>query len=485
MNTTRARWIVLMAILWGLVGALSARELFQGSACVVPAGETVRGTLLVLCETLTLEGTVEGDVVGLAWRTHLSGSVSGGVYLAGGEAHLRGSVAHNLHYAGVVLTLQEGARVGGLFGGTLLTDIAAGATLDGNLLMVGYELRMGGSAAGELNFWGSALQVSGQVDGSVFASVGDPASDSGQIRALLLPFGFDVQLDRPGLVVTTSGQIGGDLTYSGLAEGIVAGVVAGETRYTQSQLPLPTLDEPATLAVYGGVLVQEFTALLVVGIACWLLVPRALQLPLQQLRTRPISSLSVGLVAFIVSFPIVLILALLGLAVVLVLLAIRLEGVAVAVGLVWGVGSAATVGGFYFIAIYVARAVVAWAVGRFLLRSLRGTMTARNLSLAGMVLGVGVVAVCVSLPVVGWLVNAAVLFLGLGAVLAVVAEQLRAWRETPLAAAPLASYRPIIMTHPNRATPSDADAPPLALPPAQPQGMDNLPEGFRWDFFND
>lgn len=483
------RGLVFVIVLLGMVGGVGAREFLQGNRCHVLPEETITGTLFVLCENLLIEGVVEGDVVGAAWRAQISGRITGNAYLVGGETAIHGTVERSLHYVGVVLTLggtgERTSTFGGLLGGTLLTDIHENATVTGNIITIGYELRVAGVIEGEVNFWGSALQLLGQITGDVYASVGDPASEGAQIRTLLLPFGFDVQLDRAGLVIAEGAVLTGGITYSGVARGTIDGVVTGETSYTQLLLALPTLDEPATLVVYGAALLREFSALLLVGVVSWFLMPNALQRPILQLKSRPISSFSVGMVAFIVSFPVVLILALMGVGVVALLLLFRLEGVAVVVGLAWGLANTVFVGGFYLVAIYGARAVVAWAAGRFLLRSLHGTMSARNLSLGGMVLGVGVIAVCVSLPIVGWLINALVLFLGLGAVLVVVGESVRTWRENPVAPPAFTGYRPIIVARTTRHTATEQEAPPMPILAEQAQGMENLPEGFRWDFFND
>ena len=79
-----------------------------------------------------------------------------------------------------------------------------------------------------INFWGSALTISGDVGGDVTATVGNSESRNAasNIETLLFPLQFDVELRNPGLILTESGAIDGQLEYTGPTEGIIRGETA-------------------------------------------------------------------------------------------------------------------------------------------------------------------------------------------------------------------------------------------------------------------
>ncbi len=217
-----------------------------------------------------------------------------------------------------------------------------------------------------------------------------------------------------------------------------------------------------------------------IGLFGMLLAPHLMQTPIATLRQRPVSSLSVGMLSFILSFPIVLIMLLLSLLVLFILSLLQLDGVLIvaiiALSLV-NVGGASV---FYFVAIFIARVAMALAMGRIIVRTAIGDDGSQRIMYLS--LGVGIVALAFlgSLPTVGWIVNGVALFLGLGAILIVLQTQLRTFRETSPVPSRYPRYAPDKPELPR--SPEDArQFPPPILDdrPVAP-GMDNLPEGFEW-----
>jgi hypothetical protein len=205
----------------------------------------------------------------------------------------------------------------------------------------------------------------------------------------------------------------------------------------------------------------------------------------------PIPSFSFGLLAFILSFPLVFILALLTTLIVLLFLILSLDGIAVVAGFALTLTSIILGGVFYFVAIYISRLTFGWAMGRFVLRSVRSDMTVRSYALGSLTLGTAMLAILVSLPNIGWVFNALALFFGLGAILLVGTEQLQQVRGVTPAptSAPYAPNAlrvsvpvvPLVTGIPDSARPATP-----TLPPSQAEsspGMDNLPPGFDPDKF--
>jgi hypothetical protein len=533
-----SRWTLfrLMLIISLLVsaGAVFARDFLNDSHCVVPAETTIHGTLFVLCQDLHIDGTVYGDVVGGALRTEINGQIYGNVYMLSSQMDVRGRVTKDLHFGGVVLRLNppyenvptemvEGAGsnpqwIGGSVKAfSLSTTVFENCIIDDGIINAGYQLVVQGDVRNEITFWGSAFLIDGLVAGDVYASVGNPEAESRTLETLLIPFKFDVQLLNPGLIISENAHLKANLQYTGPAAAEIEGDIDGEAVYDElPQAILPTLEEPGSLSVYFAQVGREFTTLLVLGAVGVLAVPSFLDAPLRNLRTRPFSSFSVGMLSFLLSFPVVMIVLILSGAIIFLLNLINLDGLVVAVGIVLGLVNLGGVSLFYFVAIFVARALVGLALGRFIMRVIYRHREGTLWLLAEQAIGLLVLALVVSLPVLGLLFNAAALFMGLGTILNVLVMQFRRWREvapvpvpTWYVPSPAVTRRHPTVTDRQRAKiiplaatvdddedfeDEEIDAiAPVPLPPpaaADPYplvgpGMTNLPDGFDFRFFAD
>ncbi len=491
-------WRTYLVLLWVLaisVGVVSARGLLQGEECHIQPEETVRGTLFVLCRTLTIEGRVMGNLIGGVIEARISGYVSGNLYLIGGQVDLTGRVGGDLHYAGLVLNIappsdseaesananvNRGVVGGDLFNLSLTTRLATDTRLYGSIIAIGYQLILDGEVKGEVNFWGSALRIGGRISGDIYATVGDPQADSSQLETLLLPLPFDVSLVNPGLVVRPDAVVIGLLQYTGPAQGQIDGELYQPPDYTPIIVnPTLPIDEPGALSLYSQQILQEFWPLLLVGVFILALSPNLIYAPSPNLRLRPVSTFSVGMLTFILSFPVILISSLLGLLVLLALAILRLDallGAALVLVVVLNAGGAAL---FYFASIFIARAIVCLALGRWIIGTFASARRPLHNSYVYYGVGVFILAIIAALPIIGWVANALSLFLGLGAILIFLLEyggRLRwaspRYQYSSADPSPYARARSQLLD-----TPYTVDDAPL--------GMQNLPEGFDFSFFED
>ena len=523
--------ILLVILIFLTAGTVAAREILNETDCIVPEGTVVEGTLFVVCETLTIDGEVQGDVIGLAVRSTINGDVDGNIYLIAAQLDIWGQISEDVHFGGAVLRLNspaEGdirpikredaltpaARVRGSIKAVALSaEITADALVADGVIQLGYQLIVHGGVENEINFWGSLLEIDGLVVGDIFAAVGDPDSESSNLQALLIPLSLDLDLRNPGLTLAEEGTIIGSLNYRGPTAATIEGIVNDEiVYYPLIANPLPTLEEPRSFARYASQFGREFITLALIGAAGLFLFPNLVNLPLTNLRTRPFANFSVGMLAFILSFPVVLIGLLLSLSVLFVLQLIGLQSLVIAVSIVLGLINFGGMSIFYFVAIFVARSLVGLAIGRLLLRIILNTrVLSRTTEYIALAIGMLILSIVVSLPYVGWLFNAAALFLGLGTILTVLLDQFRKIRDSAVSPAP-AWYAPSpAVTRPrtpvsnvphidvlpvedndeddtiaSRETTSQSLPPPRAIEPDRPQahGMQNLPEGFDIDFFD-
>lgn len=475
----------LLVVLFG-ISTVIAVERLQADQCVIAAGEVVTGNVFVLCRDLVIDGQINGNLFGIAYTAQINGTVDKNVYLAGGRLTIPGQIGSDLHFGGIVLEMQESAQVeGDLFFATLSTTQKA--ALPGSLIGVGYQLLIPteGEVGQAVEFWGSTLQIDGRVGGNVDVSVGDSQSEdvASQLETLLIPLQFNLELINPGLIVSENAQISGNLIYRSQSPGQVDGQVSGERTYIAitsdpTLIELVEEDDPlSAFQIYLDQVIREVTTLGLLGLIGLLLVPQQIQRLIRTLRYQPLASVGVGVPTFILSFPVWVIVFFLSLLLILIFSILRLDGVIIASGMILGLVNIGGTSLFYFVAIFVSRMIVAVALGRTIVRWFTLGTSARSWFIS-LVVGVVIFGVLVSLPVVGWVFNALALFLGVGAIISVIQRELLRFREQSTSNLATRTY------YAAELPPSLPPPPALSQQPRAP-GMDNLPDGFNFDFWRD
>lgn len=487
----RIRIALIIAILC-LAGGVSAGEYLDGETCHVQPDEVIDGDLFVFCGELRVEGRVTGSIIGAARTAYLTGTVDGSVYLLGGELVLDGTLGKDLHFGGIVVTVNETATFetdnGGIISANLSNTITEGASVPGNITNLGYQLIVDGTVDGQVSFWGSALRVRGEIGDDVTATVGNAESDgaSSQIQTLLIPFPFEVDLVDPGLIISADGYIDGQLEYTGPTSGqFRLDQLAEPPIFNQTGVAIFDPTEPTStenIERYLQSVLREFFSLGFVGLVFLFIIPRQIQSPVRYIKSRPVSTLGVGMLSFILSFPIVLIMALLSIFIVVILSLLPINTVVIFGGVVLGLANIGAASIFYFTAIYVARVVVALAIGRFIVRLANQWDGGLRSLLLSLLIGTLSLSFLTTIPVqaISWGVNAFTAFLGLGAILTLVRVKISAFlASTPQ---PQPAYAASGQATVSETMPYFADehySSPVIDQEDAP-GMRNLPEGFDW-----
>lgn len=461
--------IFTLIVLFGQINIASARDILQGDTCTVAADTTLTGDVFVACQQLIVDGTITGSLFGAALSARINGTVQNSVYLLSWQLEIAGTVEGDVHFGGGSLAVQSAAALTGDVLSASLSTRLEDVTVPGSVTSIGYQLLQDGSVGGEVNFWGTALAIDGRVDGNVSASVGDRDSLGASNLSTLVNVLFRIDLITPGLRVTEDAAINGTLTYESVTEGEIAGTLANPPVFNPVIVALD-LDNQAevgqSVSLYANRVIREIISLLLIGVIALFLIPAQLQDPLYSIRTRPLPSLGVGLVTFILSFVVVFFVVVISIAVVLLFAAISLPDLALATGIFSGVITLGGAGAFFFVAIYISRVIVGLALGRLILRVLLGDRINGRLNYLALFIGVVILSLIGSLPIVGDVFNALALFLGLGAILTLVQRELDQARHAA----------PVRIGGGMRQIP-----PPILedLPMTGP-GMENLPDGFRW-----
>jgi hypothetical protein len=357
-----------------------------GDRVTVPASETVDGNLYIFSGTATIDGTINGDLTVFAGTINVNGSVDGDVLAAGGQLTVAGAVSGDVRLAGGTLTASN--------------------TVDGDVLAAGGTVTIGsvGTVGGDVIATSGTLTVDGNVTGSIEGRVG---------------------------AYTRGGTVGG-------SENVV--VRQGMWWWQEGGR-----DEPGiTLRDDVFDALTHFVAVLIVGLLLVWLAPRALHSSETTLRERPVTSLGGGFLA-ILGYIVLVIGILLAMVLLAIVFGLTRLGALVAIDIVGGL-VALGLGTFLFVLAlaFLADIVVGFTIGRLILP---GQETNRWREIGAFVLGLIVVVVITSLPVLGGLAKLVVILFGLGAV-AVAAWTRWRGRGTPPPAETMAPVAPTAPTSP-------------------------------------
>ncbi len=492
----RRVWIaslLFFGVLLGLaISRVSAAESRQGDECIVDADETIDSDFYVACNTLTIEGVIEGDLIGGAWAATVApgGHVEGDIWLIGGQLRLDGAVGDDVHFMGVDLDLTESAELADrvdISAVALNVEIWERATLPGDLLVLGYQTIVRGDVQGDVSFNGSALVIEGAVDGDVYAKVGGGDTSPSFIP---FPFPFSVSFQTPGLTVRSAGRIGGDLSYTGPRPGNINGRIGGTINFdlvaprpdiTQAAMEAEEVQPLDVIARYLNHVLTDVLSLMAAGVMVMALAPAWIREPAALLPRQAPSSFGWGLILALLAAPVSLILLLVSILALIILSLITLGGFTGMGVVLLIVVNALVIGGMTFVILFMSRLVISDLIGRRLGKRLIRTPNRVAAQLLSLLLGTIVYTLVtnVPLPWVGVVINAVGVFIGLGAI-ALHARQL---------------YQRIMRSsYPEYAGEADMAAHPLAVdallgtapePPPDSSdlpgpGLANLPPGFDW-----
>lgn len=340
----------------------------------------------------------------------------------------------------LVLIGSSVAVAQGVLGGKFRTGdqivVAQGETVEGDLYASGRTIRVDGTVDGDLVASGGEVEVTGEVTGDLMAGSGsvdisgrvggDARLGAGRVT-VSGSVGEDLLVGAGQVTITSSGEIGEDFVFGTgrtVLDGQVAGDVLGSTgnyarRGSVGGTERVNIREPPEEPTFGDRLLgglRRLASVLIVGALLLWLAPQFMDGTAESVRRRPLASVGVGALSLVGS----------------AILAIVVLIVTVLVGILFGLLG---LGGLFVILLFatvlllallafllvlilafVAPGVVGLAIGRLLLRE--GSRLRRWAALA---LGVLLVVVISSIPVVGGWIGSLVAMFGLGAVV------LRVW----------------------------------------------------------
>ena len=403
------------ALAWFLLigfQGLSGAEFRGDERPVVNVDEVIEDDLYIFGDEVTVDGEVKGDVIAFGRLIRMNGSVEGDFIAAGQSIVISGAVGDDVRMAGQVLKIdQDAAITDDVIAAGFSLEIAKASSVGGDLVYGGYQALLAGGVSGKVKGAMANCEVSGNIGSDVDLKVdGDQTGPQAYTIGSPPPISFPNV--PPGLTVRDTAKIDGSLKYESRDEADISvgaqitGGIKHERPRVQATRP-PTLFEKA-LSVLG-----KYATLLIVGLCVVLVAPRWTRRMSDNIKTRPLASLGLG-VAGIVGFIVLLLVILVALIVLAVVAGlVKLTGL-VPVVIVLGLsGGAMLVVGFWFFTAYLAEIVLSCFAGSWLLGLASPTLGEnRFLSL---LVGLVLLALISSVPYLGSIVGWLVVLFGLGA----------------------------------------------------------------------
>lgn len=428
------RWtlIILLALLIGALGVTQvARAVEYDDDGIIGPDEVINDDIFVSAEKVVIDGTVNGILFASGGVVEINGTVNGDLLVTSADVTFNGQVNGNMAFAGQFLVMNGGVD-GSLFAASNTVTFSPSASIGRNVLFAGLSLEtMPGSSVGrDLEATGMQAQLAGQVDRNVMASVaalevegrvgGDvwaevegPESDSGGLGFLRFLFGMP-ETSPSGLHVSEEAQIEGTLTYTSpveQADGIKAQPGGGVVYQLPDKAKL-RVESQGQAVQWFLKRVQDTIALFVLGgLAAWKL-PGLLGSLSDQARAKPLPACGWGVVMLVAGHITILCLAILVAILWLLFSVVTLGGLGGAVGGV-GISGVALVFALFRVAVaYGAELVVAYLIGKLLLRRFAPRYTG---AFWPMMLGVGLYTMARFIPLLGWVIGVIATLIGLGA----------------------------------------------------------------------
>lgn len=309
--------LLLLALLSALAPrpAQAAFEVRHAGEVVIDAATRIDGSLFASGDTVSIDGTIAGDLIAAGGHVAIRGTVEGNVFCAGGEVELTGEVKGSLHCAGGEVRVE--AAIGGAFyAAGREVVLRPGTRVSGDAALAGRDLKVEGNLARDLLAAGKNVVIAGQVgrDATVHAenlSLRDTAAIAGKLE-MHLPRGAE-----PGIA---KGATHGPILRVDLDRDARVGVAPLE-RFHQIKALLWRVLEVAGAFVVGLILYAlapglfaarvettgRFFVSLGLGFATLILIPCALVLLVMSILGIPIAGLgALGLVVVAYVGPIVL-----------------------------------------------------------------------------------------------------------------------------------------------------------------------------------
>ena len=354
----RRTWakLALLATALLLPAAALAYGVQTGQTTTVPKGETKSGTFYATGQTVTVDGTIDGDLICGGQTVQINGPVHGDVICAGQTVTVNGPVDGSVRLAGQTLNIN----------GTVGRNVTVAGQVFG--------LGSGASVAGDLGVLTQSATLSGPVAKTVYGATGNLTIDD-KVSSV------DAQVAN-SLTLGGSANVAGNLTYaSDNTYNVDKSKVGGQVQHNQPvarEQRTPSHNAGNAIAEWFGWVLYWLAAALVTALVLVWLLPRMMRRVNKLMLEHPGRSLLWGLVVTILT------------PLVAILLMVTIIGIPVALLL----------GALWFLALVTSGLFAGVAVGEWITGR---TGWQKGSLYAAAVVGIVATVIVFNIPFIGWL----------------------------------------------------------------------------------
>jgi len=372
MKKTILLTISIFAFLLILPTTVLAFEVKADDSVYVGKDQTVEGNLFAAGTNITVDGTVTGDIICAGQTININGTVEGDVICAGQSISIDGTVNGSARIAGNSMIIN---------GSVARNVMAFGATVNlGTEGTVGWDMLIGAA--------------SGEIRGKVGRDLHGGAANviiAGEIGNNVKLETENQDKEKSGLTITDGAVIGGSVSYKDKNEAAIAegATIAGEV--THNLPKIKKSKENFTRFWAWGKLYSIFSAL-VIGLVLISLWGKQIKELTDKMLDKAGASIGWGAVVMLLT------------PIIFILLLITVIGIPLAFLLI----------GVWLITLFISKVLVGILVGRSLLEKF---WKKRKESLIwAMIIGVAIVKIICSIPVIGWLFCLVAIWWGMGGI---------------------------------------------------------------------
>lgn len=386
----------------------------------IEAGETYADDLTVAAGKVVIEGTLDGDLIAVAESISITGEVTGNIIAAARRIEIAGVVAGDVMAGAESIEISGEARddvrvagaaieVSGTIGDDLFAAAGGQPGAGGNSGMGFPLLSFPGGGGGSTG--GLSLTESASVGGDAHIACGTTSLDGNVAGSLELAcasagiggsVGGDARIFCSDADIAPEARVAGLLKITSSQEVTVPEGVAGEVELVQTEAaPKPSLTSQIIAQLTANVLycVLAIMGLMLLCLFVVKVTPGLASVPANALARSPLWAGLVGL-------GVVALLSFVPAATCLLALVMALQGSEAALGMVFFIAGAL---------------LLLWNLsplitGLWLGRRLRGESPGSGIELVTLVLGVLVIVLLGHIPILGFLVYLASLFLAAGGI---------------------------------------------------------------------
>ncbi|MBN1427234.1 MAG: polymer-forming cytoskeletal protein [Anaerolineae bacterium] len=417
---------LFLIVLFIATPAASAFEDRNGERVVIGKDEVIDDDLFAGGTEVIVDGTINGDLIAGGETVIINGKVTGNVFTVGSGITVNGEVGHDVIAIGSVLTIGPDAQVNhNVYMAGASVESQSGSQIGGSLVIGAMQSLVSGQITNDLLVGSSRLRLESTVGRNAKVSV--DTSDGGYSPSYYHSPNMPPMPSVPaGLTFGSEAHVAGDFEYVSTKAVDAANSVAENVTHTlppQDEQLSRELAQQNSASSYVFDALRRLIALLLIGLLIAWLAPRWITGPAENLLSRPLPSLGIGLVG-LVAAPVIWLVAF---------------GVVIVVAVVFGLlsldnltGLTLLAGfpalGLAFVAIlftlsYLCQAIVAYLGGRWILARVRPEWNSHIY--APLLIGLLIMGLLFAAPIAGSLLQFLVILAGLGAIVLVVIPRSR------------------------------------------------------------